>query len=91
MHSLHSLRSPRPGLSLSGYQLVGRNAGSGVNTLQPFPQHSPAAQNLAPIPTTSAILSEISFIDEDPQQQQLNKNGRTATKRSQSPQTETRM
>ncbi|XP_055922081.1 plasma membrane calcium-transporting ATPase 2 isoform X2 [Eupeodes corollae] len=110
VHSLHSLRSPRTGVTAGGYQLVqspgsanfynasSMQTGRSSNTLQPAPQHSPAAQNLATTPTTSAILNEISFIDEDPQQ--LSRNGGTianqnnnssSRNRSESPQQETRI
>ncbi|SPP89039.1 Hypothetical predicted protein, partial [Drosophila guanche] len=80
MHSLHSLRSPRTGMPLGvGHPLYNFNLLSpNYNKHQHQQQQQPPPQqqhnqSSAPLPL------DISYIDEDPQQQRTLHNGRTTS------------
>lgn len=84
VHSLHSLRSSRshPGLQLNsnvGLYLGGRNL-SPLSAQQHY--HPQNLHHGGGVPSTSANLSDISYIDEDPTNnvQQPNGNGSGGTK-----------
>ncbi|XP_030245544.1 uncharacterized protein LOC115564883 [Drosophila navojoa] len=84
MHSLHSLRSPRTGIPTGSgvHPLYNLNLLSpNYSSKHPQQQHHHQQQQPQQHVTNATLPSDISYIDEDPQQQQqrILQNGSTST------------
>ncbi|XP_017869274.1 PREDICTED: uncharacterized protein LOC108617917 isoform X1 [Drosophila arizonae] len=83
MHSLHSLRSPRTGIPTGSgaHPLYNLNLLSpNYSSKQPQQQQQHQQQQPQQHVTNASLPSDISYIDEDPQQQQRTlQNGSTST------------